>query len=118
MVTTALGPVPVKQIILCAADAPRRAQAETPEAAAHFFPGAPWVAAVGTAARRTGALFTVLTTGHGLVRGRDVIAPYDLDIQTHGYEAAVYFRTTVPAVLRRHRHSLLLFYAGGAPRDA
>jgi hypothetical protein len=115
--TTVLGPMAVDKIILCAADAGRAAQSATPEAAWRCFPGAPWVEALGATAEKVGTKFLVLTTGHGLVRAKDVIAPYDLPLSTHGYEATVYWRTTVPAVLRAHKHALMIFYAGGSPRD-
>lgn len=114
---TSLGPVPITKIILCAADAGPRAQSPTPAAAQSFFPGAKWVGAVRNVAERVGAKFVVLTTGHGLVRATDKLTPYDLPIRTHAHEVAVYWRTTVPAVLRADRGDLLLFYAGGCPRD-
>ncbi len=117
MMKTQLGPVPIDKLILCAADAGVGAQSDLPAAAEHCFPGAPWVAAVGDVAKRVGAKCVVLTTGHGLVRAKDVIAPYDLPIQTHGREVDVYWRTTIPAVLHAHKHELMLFYAGGSPRD-
>ncbi len=115
--TTHLGPIPVNKIILCAADAGVGAQSATPEAAGQCFPGAAWVGAVGAVAERVGARFVILTTGHGLVRAKDVIAPYDLPIHTHAHEVDVYWRTTIPAVLHAHKHALMLFYAGGSPRD-
>jgi len=114
---TLLGPIPINQIILCAADAGPSKQQAAPDRAEDFFPRAPWVGAVRDTAARVGCRFVILTTGHGLVRAKDVITPYDLDIRTHGYEAGVYCRATVPAVLHAHRNELLIFYAGGSPRE-
>ena len=115
--TTLLGPIPLEHLVLCVADAGPGAQRPDPAEAQHFYLHAPWVGAVRNTAAALGCPFYILTTGHGLVKPTAVIGPYDLPIQTHAHEVSVYWRTTVPALLHAHKHQLLLFYAGGCPRD-
>jgi hypothetical protein len=113
-----LGPIPRDKIILCSADASPSAQRDTAHSAGYFFPRAPWVGAVRNYAENLDCKFVILTTGHGLVGADDVISPYDVHITDHPTEVAERWQATIPAVLNRNRNGLMLFYAGGCPRDS
>lgn len=118
MMKILLGPVPRDKIILCSADAGPRSQRALAHSAGHFFPNAPWVGAVRNCAETLNCKFVILTTGHGLVRPEDVINPYDVHIQEYPDQVAETWRSTIPIILNRDRNSLMLFYAGGCPRDS
>ncbi len=115
---TFLGPVPRDKIILCSADASPNAQRATAGSAGYFFPNAPWVGAVRNIAEKLNCKFVILTTGHGLVGPDDVIRPYDLHIQDHSAKVSETWQTTIPAILKNDKNSLMLLYAGGCPRES
>ncbi len=112
-----LGPIPRSRIILCSADAGPRSQRTTAERADHFFPGAAWVGAIRNAAARQDCRFLILTTGHGLVGAGDLITPCDAHIDAYRAEVADRWRSTVLRLLSNYQNSLLIFYAGGCPRE-
>jgi hypothetical protein len=114
---TLLGPIPREKIILCSADAGPRSQRDRPENAGNFFPNAPWVGALRNYAESLNCRFVILTTGHGLVEPDDIISPYDMHIDVYPTQVAETWNRTVRARLARNRNSLMLFYAGGCPRD-
>lgn len=114
---TVLGPIPRDRIILCSADAGPNSQRTVPERAGHFFSGAVWVGTIRNTADRLGHRFVVLTTGHGLVDSNEVIAPYDVHINDYPQRVAETWRRTVPRILGNSQNSLMIFYAGGCPRD-
>jgi hypothetical protein len=114
---TVLGPIPIDKIILCSADARPDSQRDSPDKAGYFFPHAPWVGAIRNDAERLNCKFVILTTGHGLVEPDDVIGPYDMHIDEYTTEVDKKWRLTIPTVLSMDRNSLMIFYAGGCPRD-
>jgi hypothetical protein len=113
-----IGPVPFGRIVLCSADASPSSQRDWPGPAGSFFPGARWVGAVRNVATRCNCQFAILTTGHGLVEPDTIIGPYDAHIDEHRGEVARRWSLTIPAVLGGYRNGLMVFYAGGCPRDA
>lgn len=115
---TLLGPVPKEKMILCSADAHPDSQRDLADRAGDFFPNAPWVGAVRNCAERLHCKFVILTTGHGLVGPEDVINPYDVHIKEHPTQVDDTWRSTIPNMLIQDRNSLMLFYAGGCPRDS
>ena len=113
-----LGPLPKDKIILCSADASPNSQGEEPAAAAHFFPNAPWVGAIRNLAENLNCNFYILTTGHGLVSPDEIITPYDAHILEYRQEVKKKWKETIPNILKMHKDSLIIFYAGGCPRDS
>jgi hypothetical protein len=65
-----------------------------------------------------GCRFVILTTGHGLVTRDDVISPYDMHIRDFAPQVSEKWHTTVEALLGGGTQTLMLFYAGGCPRDS
>ncbi len=63
-----IGPYKQERILLCSADAGPKSQRGRPCEAGIFFLGAKWVGATRNCAQRLGCDFTILTTGHGMVR--------------------------------------------------
>lgn len=114
---TMLGPIPRDKIVLCSADAGPGSQRTTPDKAKYFFVGAPWVGAIRNSAERLGCNFVILTTGHGLVNSDDIIAPYDVHIQDYTQQVSLNWRRTILLLLGNSINSVMLFYAGGCPRD-
>lgn len=114
---TLLGPIPRNKIILCTADASPSSQRTSPDKAGVFFPRAPWVGAVRNCAERLNSKFVILTTGHGMVEPDEVISPYDFHIHNYRSRVAERWRSTIPTRLSKNRGSLIVFYAGGCPRD-
>ena len=114
---TLLGPIPIKKTILCSADASPEAQRDRPDHAGLFFSNAPWVGALRNYAENLNCRFVILTTGHGLVDSGDMITPYDMHLDDYPTQVAERWNRTIPARLVRNRNSLMLFYAGGCPRD-
>lgn len=113
-----IGPYRMERIALCSADAGPGAQRKERSEAGRFFPGAKWVGTVRNAGKRLGRDMFILTTGHGLVRPTDKITPYDQHINRHPQKVASIWRKTVPRHFDRDRYDLVLFYAGGCPRDS
>jgi hypothetical protein len=112
-----IGPFPLERIVLCSSDAGPGSQQITAHQAAQFFPGAKWVGRVRNAAARLGTRFFILTTGHGLVAPDQVITPYDVHISTHQAQVEDCWRQTIPPLIDSERCDIVVFYAGGCPRD-
>lgn len=112
-----IGPYRRNRIVLCSADAGPDSQAKGKGAAAYFFPGAKWVGAVRNSANDLGCQFVILTTAHGMVNPCDIIGPYDLAAEINRLRVSEIWRNTVPQILGSDNYDLLLFYAGGCPRE-
>ena len=114
---TLIGPYPRDRIVLCSADAGPNSQRNISDQAASFFPQAVWVAALRNAAERLRCGFVILTTGHGMINPTDVIQPYDLHINEYPEQVKSNWLKTIPQCLRDNRCDILVFYAGGCPRE-
>jgi len=57
----------------------------------------------------------ILTTQYGLVEPHRIISPYDLHINQHRQAVKDNWLKTIPALIAQYR--LMIFYAGGCPRD-
>lgn len=112
-----LGPYNIHEIVLCSADASPTAQKEKPDQAQYFFPGAKWVGALRNAANRLSCDFFIITTAHGMVNPTQIISPYDMHINEYPEEVEEKWRVTIPAMMGSGRYKLMIFYAGGCPRD-
>ena len=112
-----IGPYQRTRIVLCSADASPKSQAKEKGEAAYFFPGAKWVGAIRNAARDLKCRFVILTTAHGMVNPHDIISPYDLKAENNKKKVPEIWRNTVPQILGSNNYDLLLFYAGGVPRE-
>lgn len=113
-----IGPYPRSRIVLCSADAGPGAQREQPAPAVNFYPHAVWVKALFNVALKLGCRSVILTTGHGMVNPYDVIEPYDFPIRRKTVYVSHGWADTVPRLLGGNCCDVLLFYAGGCPRDA
>ena len=111
-------PLEKSQILLCSADASPNAQSEVACEACHFFPRAKWVSAVRNSSERLGCDFAILTTGHGMVNPCDIIAPYDKHVDAFPEQVRENFERTISRLLDRKKYKLVIFYAGGVPRDS
>lgn len=114
---TLIGPVPIDKLVLCSADAGPGAQRDRPRKAGYFFPHAPWVGALRNRSETLNCRFCILTAGHGLVGPDKVIGPYDRHILAFPEWVAEMWQQTVPRLFGRYRCDLMVFYAGGCPRD-
>jgi hypothetical protein len=114
---TQIGPVPIDRLVLCSADAGPGAQANGPGDAGHFFPQAAWVGALRNTSQALNCRFCILTTGHGLVGPDDVIGPYDKHILEFPEWVTETWQRTVPRFLGQDQYDLMVFYAGGCPRE-
>jgi len=112
-----IGPYQRDRIVLCSADASPKSQSNDPCEAAYFFPGAPWVGAVRNTANNLGCKFVILTTGHGMLNPSDNISPYDLVISGNGDIISQAWQKTASKLMTKEQDDILLFYAGGCPRD-
>lgn len=110
-----IGPYRRDRIVLCSADA--KSQAATACEAAYFFPKAKWVGAVRNAANSLGCKFVILTTAHGMIKPDKIIDPYDLKAEDNKEYVAEIWRNTVPQLLGNNQYDLIVFYAGGVPRQ-
>jgi len=113
-----IGPFPNEKIVLCSADAGPGSQRNKPYEAAHFFPGGKWVGAVRNTAEELGIRFVILTTGHGMVDPWDKISPYDRHIDGYTKEVNEKWVDTIPRTLGTNQYNILVFYAGGCPRES
>ena len=114
---TQIKPVPKSRMVLCSADASPDSQRSQPDRAEHFFPGGHWVGAVRNASHELGVRFVILTTGYGLVNPDEVLEKYDKHIDQYRAYVTEKWRKTVPLLLGKGQYDLMLFYAGGCPRD-
>jgi hypothetical protein len=112
-----IGPYDLSRIVMCSADANPHSQRTYADSAENFFPGAKWVGAVRNVAEKIGCRFVVLTTAHGLVDPHDTITPYDMHISKYRRDVTAKWEETFPARLRAGAYDLMVFYAGGCPRD-
>lgn len=112
---TQIGPFARHRIALFAPDASPDSQRSHPLDAAHFFPGGKWVGAVRNTAEQVGIDFFVLTTGHGLVAGDEVLTGYDLHVEEHQAEVIENWRRTIPRLISAGRYDVVVFYTGGCP---
>lgn len=112
-----LGPYNLHEIILCSADAGPPSQRNTSCQAQYFFPGAKWVGAIRNTADRLHCDFVIITTAHGMVDPTHIISPYDMHISGYPVEIEAKWRTTIPVMVGSGRYRLMIFYAGGCPRD-
>lgn len=112
-----IGPYHSGEIVLCSADAGPSSQRKRPDQAQYFFPGAKWVGTLRNVAETIRCDFLILTTQHGLVEPHQIISPYDLHINSHRQVVAEKWHTTIPALMIGHKYRLMIFYAGGCPRD-
>jgi len=76
------------------------------------------VKALFNVALKLGCRSVILTTGHGMVNPYDVIEPYDFPIGSEAVYVMHKWADTVPRLLGGNRYDVLLFYAGGCPKDA
>lgn len=119
MMKMEIGPYSRDRIVLCSADAsPERSQRQEPGYAGHFFPGAKWVGRMRNAASNLRCKFVILTTAHGMVGEFDTISPYDLHIYADTAKVERNWRRTIPLLIGNGQYDLLLFYAGGCPKEA
>jgi hypothetical protein len=97
----------------------RAQQRKEPRAAGDFFPHAHWVGTLRNASETLSCRFVIITTQHGMVNPDDVISPYDLHIVGHSVEVHENWLRTIPRLIDRNRYEngLLIFYAGGCPRE-
>lgn len=114
---TQIGPVPKRRLVLCSADASPDAQRSQPDRAGYFFPDGRWVGAMRNAADALSVRFVVLTTGYGLVNPDEVLEKYDKHIDPYRAFVTEKWRKTAPLLLGKSQYDLMLFYAGGCPRD-
>jgi hypothetical protein len=112
-----LGPYDRETIILCSADASPNSQSDHSCAAEFFFPKAKWVGAIRNIAKIMDCKFTILTTKHGMVHPDDIIDKYDLEINGNENEIRTIWSNSIKNVLADGRYKLIVFYAGGCPRD-
>ena len=112
-----IGPYHSDEIVLCSADAGPSSQRVKPDQAQYFFPGAKWVGALRNAAERLSCDFLILTTQHGIVEPHQIIFPYDMHIKQHRQMVTKKWHATIPALTISHEYRLMIFYAGGCPRD-
>jgi len=112
-----IGPYHSNEMVLCSADAGPRSQKNNSAQAQYFFPGAKWVGALRNASERLHCDFLILTTQHGLVEPHQIIAPYDLHINEHRQTVESNWLQTIPALMQNAQYRLMIFYAGGCPRD-
>ena len=112
-----IGPYRRDRIVLCSADAHPKSQRQAPCEAQCFFPGGKWVGALRNAAGRLGCEYVILTTGRGMVNRDEIIGPYDVPIESHQAQVRRRWEATVPPLLGSNRFDILVFYAGGCPRD-
>lgn len=115
--TVQIGPYRSREMVLCSADAEPPLQRNTPDQAQYFFPGANWVGALRNTAKRLHCDFLILTTLHGLVEPHQIITPYDLHISRFRQEVTTRWNGTISAIMRARQYRLMIFYAGGCPRD-
>jgi len=114
---SAMGPISLTRIVLLSGDASPNSQRATAHQASQFYPRAKWVGRVRNAAKKLGTRFHILTTGHGLVAPNQVITPYNLHISTHQAQVEDCWRQTIPPLIDSERCDIVVFYAGGCPRD-
>ncbi|HNQ64876.1 MAG TPA: hypothetical protein PK842_03925 [Smithella sp.] len=112
-----IGPYQLNRIILCSADASPASQKKDKYKAEYFFPSAKWVGAVRNVASDLGCKFVILTTKHGLVNPSDDIDHYDLEIKGNENIINEKWQDTTSRLIRRGQYDILVFYAGGCPRD-
>jgi hypothetical protein len=112
-----IGPYSKDEILLCSADAGPDCQRKEPRQAQYFFPGAKWVGATRNSADYLNCDFFIITTGHGLVHSNQEISPYDMHIKEYSNEVEAKWRSTIPAILGTGKYKVMIFYAGGCPRD-
>lgn len=111
-----IGPYKKERFLLCSADAGPKSQRGWPCEAGIFFPGAKWVGAIRNCAERLGCDFTILTTGHGMVRPWEIIDSYDMHIDEFREETKAIWEERIPKVLENDQYDIIVFYAGGCPR--
>ncbi len=112
-----IGPYSPDKILLCSTDAGPNSQGSTPTEAGYFFPKAVWVGAVRNVADSKGCRFVVLTTGHGMVNGHDVVHPYDVHISPNKGRVNQLWQQTVPPIAKGYEKGIMVFYSGGCPQD-
>lgn len=115
---TSIGPFSKDRIALCSADAGPRSQKKIPDQAGYFFPKAKWVGATRNKAEKLGCRFVILTTGRGMVNPWDTISLFDRHIDEYPKEISEKWEETIPNILGTNQYDILIFYAGGCPRDA
>lgn len=112
-----IGPYNSHEMVLCSADAGPSSQRKNPDQAQYFFPGAKWVGALRNASERLRCDFVILTTQYGLVEPHQIISPYDMHINQHRQAVTEKWHASIPALMIGPKYSLMIFYAGGCPRD-
>jgi hypothetical protein len=113
-----IGPFTTGEILLVSADASPDSQREESGEAGRFFPGGRWVGAVRNSAERTGCDFLIVTTEHGFVSAREIITPYDFHIDVDPGRASRIWERSFGQRVPNDRHKIMIFYAGGCPREA
>ena len=113
-----IGPHRPSEILLCSADASPKSQKAQPAEAGIFFPGAKWVGAVRNSARRMQCPFLILSTAYGMVTNDEIINPFDLHIDVYPEKVKEIWNRTIPSVLSNKRYRIMVFYAGGCPRES
>lgn len=115
--TVEIGPYNMEKIFLCSADASPSSQKRESGQAQYFFPKAKWVGALRNTAKRLNCDFFIITTAHGMVTPTEIISPYDMHVNKYPVEVEAIWRRTMPEMLGAGRFKLMIFYAGGCPRD-
>jgi hypothetical protein len=113
-----IGPFPRERILLCSADAGPNSQRQAARDAGHFFPRAKWVGTLRNVADLARVQFVILTTGHGMVYPWEVIEPFDAHIDICREIVRRKWIQTIPRVIGKSRYDIMVFYAGGCPREA
>jgi len=112
-----VGPYRRNEIVLCSSDAGPGSQRDIACEAGYFFPGGKWVGAIRNAAERLMCRFVILTTGHGMVNPHDIITPYDMHIDDYEEQVREIMNRTIPQLIGNDRYKIVIFYAGGVPRE-
>ncbi|MCG2721464.1 MAG: hypothetical protein L6290_05535 [Thermodesulfovibrionales bacterium] len=112
-----IGPYLRQRIILCSADASPRSQRNYEDQAQYFFPDAKWVGTLRNASRELNCSFVILTAAHGMVNPGDIISPYDMHIRDFTLQVQQNWEQTIPIVIGNNQYDIMIFYAGGCPRD-
>ena len=114
---TPVGPFGRERIVLCSADAGPGSQRDYQCEAGFFFPEGKWVGAVRNCSDRLGCDFVILTTAHGMVRPWETIEPYDMHVNEFREKVREIWEKTIPKTLGNNRYDIMVFYAGGCPRE-
>lgn len=114
-----IGPYLRERVVLCAGDASPDSQRGEPCEAKNFFPGGKWVGTMRNAADRLNCKFIIFTGKYGVVGRCEIIGPFDVPGHTEEEIEEIRERCiqTIPRLIGNNRYDVVVFYAGGNPRD-